>query len=196
MADAFVGEIRLLPYTFPPVEWLWCNGTNLPVAQYQALYAVIGLIYGGTANVSFKIPNMQGTVPIGLGTAPGLTPRIQSANAVGATTVTLNNSQVPSHTHTLTAKYVAGVPNTAVTSLLANPATDSWVSRAIFTQGASNSAVSNYAAAGVPVDTTLPSQTITPGGGVVQPAAHENRQPFLPMNFCICAYGSFPLPNQ
>lgn len=195
MADAFIGEIRLLPYSFWPVDWLWCTGVSLPVNQYQALYAVIGVTYGGTVGSTFKIPNLIGTVPIGLGAGPGLTARTQSENPLGAKTVTLNYNQAGNHTHTLNTKYLAGPLAGAMSSLLASPANDSWVSRAALTIGATNSAVSSYAT-GSP-DTTLPNQTITPGGGSAGAVApHENRQPFLPLNFCICTMGWYPVPND
>lgn len=189
--DAFTGEIRLLPYTFAPMDWALCNGASLPTNQYQVLYSIITTRYGGNTT-AFNVPNMQGTVPIGMGSGPGLTPRTLAATAVGDSSVTINSAQIAVHTHTVTAKYVAGPAGTAVASLVASPAADSWLSRTIVTAGTANSPVSDFMPSGTP-DTTFPAQTIAQGGGAPVPAAHENRQPFMPMNFCICLNGIYPV---
>ena len=76
MADPFYGEIRAFAFPFAPADWAYCNGQSVSIQQNQALFAVIGTMYGG--NVSqyiFNLPNLQGQVPVGPGMAPGLTPR-------------------------------------------------------------------------------------------------------------------------
>lgn len=191
--DAFTGEIRLLPYTFAPQDWAFCGGQEIMVQQNTALFSIIGNTYGGTPGQTFKLPNIQGAVPVGMGAGPGLTPRNLGPNAVGDNAVTISTSQLAKHTHTVTAKYVAGPASGAASSLTANPATtnDSWLSRAVITSGSSTSPIFNFTAGATP-DTSFPVQTIAPAGGVpagTAVAAHENRQPFMPINFCICLSG-------
>ncbi len=195
--DAFIGEIRLLPYTFAPQDWAWCWGSQLMISQYNALYAVIGPRYGGDQRTYFNLPDMRGTVPIGMGNGPGLTPRTLTKTVDGVNSVTITAAQTGVHTHAVMAKYVAGTATAAVASLLDKPANDSWLSRAVLSSSAtSNTPISSYVSTGT-ADTTFPTQTISPGGGAVSPAAptaHENRQPYLPINFCICLFGTYP-PN-
>jgi microcystin-dependent protein len=192
MADAFTGEIRLLPYTFPPVDWAWCTGDQMSIQQYTALYSIIGTRYGGDAQRTFNLPEMRGTVPIGMGNGPGLTPRTLTKVVVGAQTVPIYTNQTANHTHTVTTKFQAGGIAGAMANLTDRPAADSWLSRGGQSIGATNYAVANYVPSGT-LDTTFPAQTITPGGGVASPTAHENRQPFLPINFCICLNGAYPI---
>lgn len=198
MADAFCGEIRILPYSFPPQDWAWCNGSTLSIQQSQLLYAIIGNRYGGTQNQTFNLPNMQGTVPIGMGQGPGLTNRNLTSTSVaivGDNAVTINSNQIANHTHTVTAKLITGTAGSAYSSMTANPAADSWLSRAVLvaSSGTSAGSIINFTAGGTP-DTTFPAQTISPGGGsAAAVTAHENRQPFMPMNFCICILGEYPV---
>ena len=83
--DAYIGEIRLFPYTYSPEYWALCAGQQMLVAQYQALYAVIGNRYGGTAGQNFNLPDLRGRTAIGAGTGPGLTPRVLAASLGEAT---------------------------------------------------------------------------------------------------------------
>lgn len=188
--DAFIGEIRLLPYNYAPQGWAWCWGTQLSIQQNTVLYAVIGPRYGGDQKTYFNLPDMRGTVPIGMGTGPGLTPSPLTKTVAGDNSVTINAAQTGVHTHSVTAKFVAGKAGLAAASLLDKPANDSWLSRAVL----ATSSVSSYVPAGATPDTTFPAQTISPGGGAAAPAGHENRQPYLPVNFCICLDGTYP-PN-
>jgi hypothetical protein len=69
-----IGEIRIMAFTYAPMGWAFCNGATLPIAQYQALYAVIGTTYGEDGRTNFMLPNLQGRAPIGSGNGPLLTP--------------------------------------------------------------------------------------------------------------------------
>lgn len=194
--DAFIGEIRLLPYSFAPQDWAFCGGQEIAVQQNNVLYAVIGNAYGGTAGQTFKLPNMQGTVPIGMGDGPGLTSRNLGPNAVGDNSVTITANQLAGHTHTVTTKLIAGPAGTAVASLTDKPAADSWLSRAVLV-GSSGTVgpITNFTSSSTP-DSSFPAQTINPSGGApsgTAVAAHENRQPFMPINFCMCVNGTYPM---
>ena len=107
MADAFIGEIRMLPYTFAPVGWLACDGQRYNIQQYAALYAVIGPIYGGDGSSYFQVPNLSGRFPVGMGQGPGLTNR-RLASTVGESAVTLDQATIPSHNHTVVTAGIMG----------------------------------------------------------------------------------------
>lgn len=190
MADSFAGEIRILPYTYAPYQWAACDGRQMPINQYQLLYAVIGNLYGGDQQTYFNLPNLQGQVPMGAGTGTGLTPRV-IAKQVGTESVTLNTSQTAAHTHTVTAKTVP--PAITAANVTGTPASDSWLSRGIQVQSTTTN-LQAYTPNGTP-DVTLAAQTIgfSCGNAVGAALPHENRQPYLPMRFCISLYGEYPL---
>lgn len=184
--DAFTGEIRILPYTFAPQGWVACNGQQANLQQYTALFATIGTIYGPSdQRTYFTLPNLQGQVLMGTGAGPGLTPRT-IGQKVGAESVALNINQMAPHTHTVTAKVSTTAP---ATNMSPAPTATSWLSRAVQISGTTSSPVNAYSPSGTP-DVTLAGQVFGSAGNVT-PATHENRQPYLPMRFCICTDGLF-----
>src|SRR5512139_3604600 len=98
MSDPFIGEIKMVGFNFAPLGWAFCNGQIMPIVQNTALFSLLGTLYGGDGKTTFGLPNLQGRVPIGFGNGTGLTPRTL-AQTGGATTVTLNASQAPVHSH-------------------------------------------------------------------------------------------------
>ncbi|MGZ5049630.1 MAG: phage tail protein [Methylobacter sp.] len=186
--DAFTGEIRILPYTFAPQNWADCNGQQFGIYQNQALYAVIGQYYGyDSVNQRFSVPDLRGQVAMGTGAGPGLTPRT-IAQKTGAESVTLNINQMGTHTHTITVKTVASAPGSNMTAI---PTATSWLSRVVQVSGTSITNILAYTPSGTP-DVTLASQVFD-SAGTASPTPHENRQPYLPMRFCICLNGFFPI---
>ncbi|MFV3131417.1 phage tail protein, partial [Niveispirillum sp. KHB5.9] len=101
MADAFIGEIRAFPYTYVPAGWLACDGSLHNIQQYQALYAIVGAMYGGDAKTTFATPNLYGRAVMGYSNTA--TPAAGGPYAVAATlgqaVVSLTTSQIPPHTH-------------------------------------------------------------------------------------------------
>ena len=183
MADPFYGEIRAFAFNYAPENWAFCAGQEVSVQQYQALAAVIGTMYGGNwAQNKFNLPNLQGQVPVGSGTGIGLTPRTV-AQQIGSETTTLSISQIPPHTHTAQA-----LNETVTTDATLTPSSNAMLGRAL------------GATAYEPYPNPLPSpspvvmmdvRSLTQTGGN---QAHENRQPSLALNFCICVYGEvFPV---
>lgn len=172
--DAFYGEIRIFGFSFPPENWAQCNGQTMQVMQYQVLYTILGTQFGGTAPNTFKLPNLIGSAVCEAGQGPGLTGR-QFGKSFGATSVTLNQNQMPNHQHTLN-----GIQGTAQ-QLINSPTTTAYVARTFgqldFT------GTDTY-------DTTLAPQMV---GFYGSTGPHENRQPYLPMQFCICMYGDYPV---
>lgn len=173
MSDAYVGEIRLFGFDYAPQDWLLCNGQILSITAYPMLYSLLGITYGGNGTTTFALPNFNGRAPAGQGAGPGLTPRVMG-ESFGVEAVSLLSSQMPSHNHTFTG-YLQG--NTAYRS--AQPAAGNHLSN------------STKAASFAP----------PPGGNILYPMtagvvganqAHENRQPYLTMNFCIATTGVYP----
>src|SRR5262249_31052519 len=100
MSDPFLGEIRLFGFSRIPTGWVACNGQSLPIAQNDALYAVIGTTYGGDGQTNFNVPDLRGRVPIGQGTGQGL-PTYILGQASGEEQHTLIAAEMPTHSHAL-----------------------------------------------------------------------------------------------
>src|ERR1700723_3711762 len=98
MSDPYVGEIRMVGFNFAPQGWAFCNGQLLPISQNAALFALIGTFYGGNGSTTFALPNLQGRVPMGMGTGTGLTTKTIGEFS-GAENVQLLISNLPPHTH-------------------------------------------------------------------------------------------------
>lgn len=98
MADPFVGEIRMFAGNFAPRSWAYCDGQLLAVSSNDALFSLLGTIYGGDGRTTFGLPDLRGRIPIHAGSGPGLTPRNQGAKS-GSEKVTLTLNQITSHKH-------------------------------------------------------------------------------------------------
>ncbi|ALI07220.1 MULTISPECIES: phage tail protein [Pseudomonas] len=194
--EVFIGTIQSFAFNFAPRDWALCNGQTLSLSQYQTLFALIGVTYGGNGQTTFMLPNLQGRLPLGQGNGLGLTPRvIGEISGTENVTPTLNN--LPLHTHTL-----SGV--TASTTLqLANPAsnpvnTPTATNSFIGTSGTGPGSAAIYSdqigASPVPLQgvSTTVSGTISPAGNGM-PLAVMN--PFLAINFSIALQGYFPSRN-
>ncbi len=173
MSEPFIGEIRLLPYTFAPLDWLPCEGQLLSVTQYQALFAVIGVTYGGNGSTNFGIPDLRSRAAVDQGIGTGLTPRSMGQTG-GANTVTLTNNQIPGHSHTAQGSSSTTITGTCSNNMLANP-------------GGRSKAYAAYNAGNVVNMSVAAIQSV--GGS----QAHENRQPFLVLQYCIATEGYFPV---
>lgn len=169
MAEAFVGEIRMLACNFPPRGWAFCNGQLLPISQNTALFSLLGTMYGGDGRSTFALPNLQAACAIGQGQGPGLTDRVVGESG-GSATVSLLPTQIPAHAHTLMASSSA-LTNDPSGASLANVA----------------SGASAYRIPGA--TTSMAAEALSPAGGS-QP--HNNRPPYLALNFCIALQGIFP----
>lgn len=186
--DAFIGEIRPFAFGFVPRGWLPCDGQLLNISQYTPLFAILGITYGGNGTSTFGLPNLAGITPVGSGTSPttGVWPL---GDKTGAETVTLLSSEIPSHNHTLVMELPgATVQNDTSATPTAN---SSWLSHPM--QVTSPTAAINIPAFTPPasgnLDTNLHPSTIGIAGSS---APHENRQPYLAIQYCICNEGMFP----
>ncbi len=98
--DPILGSITIIPFSWAPVDFLICNGQQVAVNQYQALYSLIANLYGGSGNTNFNLPNLQGRMPIGVGSSQSSgQPYHQLATAGGTETVTLSATNLPIHIH-------------------------------------------------------------------------------------------------
>lgn len=176
MTDPFVGEIQLLAFDFTPSGWAVCNGATLPINQYTPLFALIGITYGGNGTTTFQLPNLSARVPGGSGQGPGLTNR-QAGDVFGSAVVALQASEAASHTHP-----VHVFQQTDPAKRTGAPANGSALSLP------GGSAVKAFA---VPAsaDASFAPTSIGPTG---DGNPHENRQPFLALNYCIALQGVFP----
>src|SRR5436190_18117533 len=100
--DAFLAEIRIYPFSFAPKNWAFCNGQIVPISQNTALFSLLGTTYGGNGTTNFALPQLQGNVPMGAGSAPGLTPRALGESG-GTTEETITVATMPAHTHSVLA---------------------------------------------------------------------------------------------
>jgi microcystin-dependent protein len=168
--DPFVAEVRIFAGNFPPTGWALCNGQILPIAQNTALFSLLGTTYGGDGRSNFALPDLQGSVPIGTGSGPGLSVRYLGDTG-GTPAVTLLNSEMPMHSHSVASGATAstGTPSASV----------------ILGQGTAPNA---YGPAGSSV-TQMNANMIAPAGGG---QTHNNMQPFVTLTYIIAMQGVFP----
>ncbi len=181
MSEPFIGQLGLFPYSFAPNNWMDCRGQLLPIAQYSALFSLLGTAYGGNGTTNFALPNLQGRVAVGYGSGAGLS-TYEIGEMTGAPSVTLLQSDMPLHNHPLNATQEQGttnIPNNDV--YLANVYTPPEEIGGPQAQG------NVYAAP--PATTPMAPTSINVAGGS---QAHNNMQPYLALRYCISLAGIFP----
>lgn len=168
MSEPFVGEVRMFAGNFAPRGWAFCDGQLLAVSQNDALFSLLGTIYGGDGRTTFGLPDLRGRIPIHAGSGPGLSPRRLGAKA-GAENETLTVNQLPSHTH----GPVRGNPAAASDQIPTGEVN-------------ATSSVDIYTSSG---NANMASQAVTNVGGS---RSHTNLQPFLCIYFIIALVGIYP----
>ena len=192
--EVFIGTIQPFAFNFAPQGWALCAGQTLSISQNQALFALITTTYGGDGVQTFKLPDLQGRLPIGQGSGVGLTTRV-AGEFSGTESVTATLVNLPAHTHTATA--ITATTAIQLTSVTSNPvttptATNSFIGASGGGPGSASIYSDQQGANPVPlkgVSTTVTSPTIGPAGQG-QPMATMN--PFLAINFSIALNGIFP----
>ena len=172
MADPFVAEIRIFPFNFAPKGWAWCDGQLMPLSQNTALFSLLGTTYGGNGKSNFALPDLQGRAPMHPGQGPGLSLH-DLGETGGSETVTLLESEIPTHVHALRASNDAAVANQPAGNALSRPF------------GRGNNL---FNATNSPLVMMSPSAAAPAGGD----APHNNMQPYLTFYFCIALQGVFP----
>ena len=170
--DPFVAEIRIFPFNFAPKGWAFCDGQLLPLSQNTALFSLLGTTYGGNGKSNFALPDLQGNAPMHPGQGPGLSLH-DLGETGGSETVTLLESEIPSHNHSYNARPTGAVPPQASPVGLA-PARSN--SRPYSPASVSANGQMNFTGTGM--------------SGGDQP--HNNMMPYLTLNFCIALQGVFP----
>ncbi|HEY4167066.1 MAG TPA: tail fiber protein [Reyranella sp.] len=179
MAEPFVGQIISVGFSFAPVGWLACDGTNVPISEYTVLYNLLGTIYGGDGVTTFGLPNLNGRVPLGQGQGQGLSPYVQG-QLVGTEGVTLTAGSMPGHTHALSFSNLAASLESPKPVSGANVAMGSNVNLNL---------PGGFYVSGKAGTVALKPDTITPVGSSLP---HENRQQFLALNYIIAYAGIYP----
>ncbi|MCB0696455.1 MAG: tail fiber protein [Chitinophagaceae bacterium] len=188
--EGMIGEIRLFAPNFAPKAWAYCQGQILSIASNTALFSILGTTYGGNGTTTFALPNFNGRSAVSSGRGPGLSD-YRLGQKTGTETVTLNITQMPAHTHTV---------------LVTNPSGS-------VTMGGFNdepnqaSPVNGYPALvdgftlyDTRADEFMQMSNVNVGGAINAALdggnqSHENRQPFIAINYIICQYGIFPSRN-
>ena len=167
MSEPFLAELKIVSFNFPPKGWALCNGQLLPINQNQALFSLLGTMYGGNGQTNFALPNLRGRIPIHVGNGH------TQGEAAGSDSVTVNIQQLPTHVHFLQASNANATTDTPDSSVaLATSALDLY------------RAPTNLVA--------MDPGTVSSVGGS---QAHENRQPYLVLNYIIALQGIFPSRN-
>jgi microcystin-dependent protein len=184
MESSFIGEIRAFAFGFYPRGWLPCDGRTVLITQYQVLFAVISNIYGGNLkDGTFNLPNIRCLVPLG-------TVKETEINKKGGNqNISLEKTEIPAHKHFIKAIGVTGVN---ISNLDETPSSNVFLSNNIST-APSIKGVANYSDARPLSNTSLNLRSVSSNpGGIGSP--HENRMPYLAMNYCICVNdGEYPL---
>lgn len=176
--DPYLGMIAMFGFNFAPRGWMLCNGQLLAIQQNAALFSLLGTTYGGNGVSTFALPNLQSRVPIGMGTGPGLSSYVIGQMG-GTENVTLLSTQMPQHSHVMTASGDGPTQATAMGASLASEVRGGVNPMPIvYANGATN-----------PVN--MGSATSLAGGN----QGHPNMQPYLAINYSIATQGIFPSRN-
>lgn len=187
--EPLIGQIQPFGFSFAPRGWMFCDGRLLSIAQYSALFALIGTTYGGNGQTTFALPDLRGRVPMNYGSGPGLTPHSLGQRS-GTETNTLIMTNLPAHVHTLTNGHV----NVSIRSVNNGDVINE-------TDGGSN--VLGTSGLMPDIYRSNPAGMDTLGGvsisGQTDPSGNNmpvnNMQPFLAVNYCIAVEGIFPSRN-
>ncbi len=172
MSEPFIGEITIFAGNFAPRGWSLCDGQLLAISQNNALFSLLGTTYGGDGRTTFALPELRGRVPVHPGTGPGLS-QIRWGQKAGAENVTLNTTQIPSHTHSAAVSMNRATDRNPAGMALAQAESDLYVD--------------------APADTAdlsgTHSEAISNAGGSQN---HSNTEPYIGLNFIIALVGTFP----
>lgn len=176
----YLGEIRLFAFEQVPHDWLPCDGRSLNVRENQALYSLLSSTYGGDGVKTFNLPDLRGNTPVHQNMdKPGRSNNLPVGTRGGAAAVSLQFEEMPGHTHALRASAeTANIPSPAANFLAAkaNAPSAPTVAHRIYAEGDGDMVV-------------LAASTLSAKGGS---ASHDNMQPYLSLNFCICVRGDYP----
>lgn len=169
----YIGEIRLFAFNRAPLNWMLCNGAELQISEYDALFALIGTTYGGDAVSTFALPDFRGRVAVSQGTSASGSNYV-IGQVLGSETASLGINTMPSHSHNILATSNSANTVSPSGNIVASVAADD----SMYVQSSQ--------------DIALHAATISSVGAGL---AHENRSPILALSYCICVSGIFPSRN-
>lgn len=203
-ADPLLGEIMMFAGNFPPRGWAFCEGQLLAISQHDALFSLLGTTYGGDGRTMFGLPDLRGRVPIQQGNDPSLS-HYRLGQRGGQEAVILTQNEIPEHSHSITSSGSGGgsggsstadlkvgtgdTDNPSEATGMAITAGSGFGATKILSKNANQTisgAITGISTGGS--GGNLPSQTNNTGGS----QAHENRMPYLAINFCIALEGVYP----
>jgi microcystin-dependent protein len=202
MSDPFLGEIRIVGFTFAPVGWALCNGAIMSIAQNNALFALLGTTYGGNGTTTFQLPDLQGRSPVGTGSGLGLS-LIEPGEVGGTESIVLTTGQMPAHTHV-----AQGTGGVSVSGNISVPACSAPSSGTATPTPGTNAVLGTVSAGGRPGDlytTTAANTTLLPfnvqlngpAPAITNSLTGNNqpvplRNPYLGLTMIIALQGVFP----
>jgi len=182
--EPFIGQIMAVGFNFAPRGWAKCDGQLLPISQNSALFSLLGTMYGGDGRTTFGLPDLRGRVAIHNGSGPGLSSYTQGSRG-GVENVTLNQNQIPFHTHTATAQ----IPYTTDEGNESVPSANNIFADGVVTEGRNNVGDANIYKDVLETGHKDINATVgNTGGG----QSHTNVQPYLCVNYVIALVGIFP----
>ncbi len=179
--EPYIGEIRMFAGQKPPVNWHVCDGSVLSISAYNTLYSLLGTIYGGDGVSTFGIPDLRGRAIVNQGKSLAGT-NYTIAQKGGAELVTLEEANIPTHTHTFTVSASTATQPLPTNNFLAAPDDPTAANKTLLSYLPSNTT----GLAKVNMNAAAVSDSGESG------EAHENRQPFIPMNYIISLAGLYP----
>lgn len=170
--EPFIGQIMMFGGSFAPRGWAFCDGQLLSISAYSTLFSILGTTYGGDGRTTFALPDLRGRGPIHEGTGPGLS-LVRLGQKGGLEHVTLNTTQIPSHSHGHSVAASSPIPRGGSSS---TPIGNYWAEEGAY----STSKNTTMAADAISINNT--------GGS----RSHENRSPYLAVNFIVALTGIYP----
>ncbi len=172
--DGFIGEVKYFAGIYPPMNWAFCEGQQLPIVQYTPLYSLIGTIYGGDGKNYFNLPDFRGRMPLGVGQSSGTSYRHQGETG-GYETIKLTPINMPSHNHAVNCD--------------TNPTPPIYKNTPVNNYYSKKSSGNNFAPA-TGATAMMNQSMLAPAG---QDTPHENMPPWLCTHMIICLYGYYPI---
>ncbi len=209
MSDPFIGEIKLVGFSFAPRGYVFCNGAVMGIQQNAAMFSLLGTTFGGNGVQTFGVPDFRSRIPVGMGQGPGLSNYLQGQMA-GTENTTLLLANLPAHNHTaattLSGAFTATTTINALTQPTAKQPSPAGALCTGATDNATGAVVSSYALPGSGTAATMATgaATTTIGGALTAATTVgltgnnipiSNLQPYLGTNYIIATEGIFPSRN-
>jgi microcystin-dependent protein len=177
-SQPYLGGIFLFAGNFAPRGYMLCQGQVLPIAQYTALFSILGTTYGGNGSTNFQLPDLRGRAPIGEGTGPGLSP-VTLGQASGSQSVSILANNMPSHNHVINVSTAPATQNAPQNNFIGAP------------QDANANPTGGFNTTATAGATLAPASVGLSGGSL--PLGIQN--PYLGLNYIIAIQGIFPSRN-